>query len=92
MEDKDELDDEEKDELAEAKDLIDEIGKEAECGVTLIHEADFEDYARELAEDIGAIGRSLEWPAYCIDWEWAARELKMDYSEIEYKGETYYYR
>ena len=53
---------------------------------------DFEEYAQEFAEDIGAIGKTLEWPAYCINWEHAAKELKMDYSEVTIDGHGYYFR
>lgn len=60
--------------------------------VTLIRDTYFEDYARELAEDIGAVPSDASWPAYCIDWEWAARELRMDYTSAEFDGVTYWYR
>jgi len=92
LEAEDELDEADKEELTQAKALIEEIGDEAESGVYLIEEDNFEDYAQELAEDTGAIGKDNQWPLSCIDWEWAARELKMDYTEIEYNGETYLYR
>jgi hypothetical protein len=59
-------------------------------GETLIHENYFETYARELAEDIGAISNEDHWPNRCIDWEQAADELKMDYTSIEFGDETYY--
>ena len=52
---------------------------------------DFTDYAQELAEDIGAIDRDAKWPVYCIDWERAARELKMDYASVRVNGTTYYF-
>ena len=61
-------------------------------GVTLIREDCFEDYARELAEDIGAISKDTSWPATCIDWEQAANELKMDYTEVDFNGVSYYVR
>lgn len=60
--------------------------------VTLIRDSYFEDYAEELAEDIGAINRDASWPLGCIDWAKAARELQMDYSSAEYDGVTYWYR
>ena len=40
-----------------------------EHGATLIEDSHFEDYARELASDIGALSDSNAWPATCIDWE-----------------------
>ena len=61
---------------------------------TLVHEDYFREYAEELAVDIGAIDRSQRghWPYTCIDWEQAAEELKQDYSVIDIRGGTYYYR
>lgn len=64
----------------------------ASNGYTFIDEDDFEDYAREFAEGIGAVGDDNQWPVYCIDWERAARELATDYSSVEFEGHTYYYR
>jgi len=61
-------------------------------GATLIHEDYFEDYAKELAEDCGMVDRSLSWPMNCIDWEEAADQLKMDYTEVDFGGQTYYIR
>lgn len=61
-------------------------------GATLIRDSYFEDYARELAEDIGAIDRNATWPLYCIDWEQAARDLKMDYTSVEFGGVAYWFR
>lgn len=58
----------------------------------MIDADDFEEYAQELAEDIGAIDRNLTWPNNCIDWEKAADELKYDYSEVDIEGRTYYFR
>ena len=60
--------------------------------LTLIRESYFQDYAQELAEDIGAVNRDATWPNNCIDWEQAARELRMDYSAIIIDGVTYFYR
>lgn len=60
--------------------------------VTLVRDSYFEDYARELAEDIGAIPDDARWPCTCIDWEKAASQLQQDYSTVEYDGVTYWYR
>lgn len=79
-------------ELEELETLESEIS-EFMHGETLIPEDDFEDYARELAEDLhGRAIRDAQWPFTCIDWSQAAEELRMDYSEIEYQGTTYLYR
>lgn len=61
-------------------------------GETLIRDSYFEDYAQELAEDIGAINSNATWPNNCIDWERAARELRMDYTSIDFDGVTYWIR
>jgi len=61
-------------------------------GAALIRETYFKDYAQELAEDIGAINRDAGWPACCIDWEQAARDLQMDYTAVEFGGVTYWIR
>jgi len=42
-----------------------------------------EDFARQLAEDIGAINNNASWPNNCIDWEFAAKELMHDYSSSD---------
>lgn len=49
---------------------------------------DDEDFAQELADQIGAIDRHLSWPHTCIDWTRAARELMYDYCE----DNGYYFR
>ncbi len=62
--------------------------------ITLIRDSYFEDYARELAEDVGALNAewSSQWPYSCIDWEQAARELQMDYTAADLDGVTYWAR
>lgn len=63
-----------------------------EASMLLIPEDEFTDYAREFAEEIGAIDRDARWPAYCIDWEAAARDLSMDFTIYTYDGRDYYGR
>lgn len=59
--------------------------------VTLISEVYFVEYAQELCQDIGAIPD--DFPSYIeIDWEVTARNIQMDYSEVEIDGMTYYFR
>ncbi len=58
----------------------------------MIRDYHFEDYAQELAEDIGAINHDAPWPQSFIDWPAAAEALKIDYSEIDFDGVTYWYR
>jgi len=61
---------------------------------TLIADSYFTEYARELADDLGLIPDNGEnrWPAYCIDWEYAARELQYDYSAVDIDGARYWIR
>lgn len=61
-------------------------------GATLISDDYFEDYAREFAEDIGAMPDTNSWPARCIDWAQAAEELQVDYTPVDFDGETYWVR
>lgn len=61
-------------------------------GATLINDSYFEDYARELAEDTGAVSRDAQWPLQHIDWQAAADELKGDYSAVDFDGTTYWIR
>jgi len=61
-------------------------------GATLIRDSYFEEYARELAEELDLIPTNATWPATCIDWEQAARELQMDYTSVEFDGITYWVR
>ena len=60
--------------------------------VTLIRESYFEDYARELADETGALKDGAQWPYTCIDWDQAATELQQDYTGIDFDGVTYYCR
>lgn len=59
--------------------------------VTLICDSYFEDYARELVQDIGDMPNGI--PHYIeIDWERTARNIRVDYSSVEFDGVTYWYR
>ena len=56
-----------------------------------IRENYFVDYCRELVSDIGDMPREI--PSYIeIDWDATADNLKVDYSEVEIDGDTYFYR
>lgn len=61
-------------------------------GATLIRDDYLEEYAKELADDIGAIDTNAKWPLNHIDWEAAAEELKQDYTGGEFDGVTYWVR
>jgi hypothetical protein len=87
------------DDEAEAREIlaaIEELESEGitdwQYGEALIREDYFTEYARQLADDIGAVNADAEWPNSYIDWERAAEALKQDYTEVEYRGVTYYMR
>jgi len=61
-------------------------------GEALIRDTHFEDYARELADDIGAVPADATWPNNCIDWAEAARQLQQDYTSVDFAGVTYWIR
>lgn len=91
----DEVREEENPDLEQLKaieDLAEEIGGEFEHGETMIPVSEFEDYAQELARDIGAISGEEGWPLRHIDWEAAARELKADYVEVSWEGTNFLVR
>lgn len=97
----DEADVEEVAELQEELDALKKLAEEAEGyaadwkhGEVLIRDSYFTEYAQELADDIGATDRKFahQWPYTCIDWEQAARELKYDYTGVEFDGVTYWIR
>lgn len=52
------------------------------------HFSSDEDFAQDMAEQLGAINKNATWPYTCIDWEHASRELMYDYSEQD----GYYFR
>lgn len=90
-----ELDEDDAAELAALKALAEEAEGYApdwRHGEALIRDSYFEDHARELAEDIGAVPKDLSWPACHIDWEAAANALKQDYTAVDFDGIDYWIR
>lgn len=89
-------DDGEADELAALQALETEASASPDWqyGEALIRDSYFEEYAREFAEDIGAIQSDLanRWPYTCIDWKGAAEELQADYRDVNFDGVTYWIR
>jgi len=63
-----------------------------EYGEALIHTDYFVTYAQELAEDCCDLPSPNQWPASCIDWDQAARELELDYTTINFDGTDYLIR
>lgn len=79
--------------IEDINELENSVGSEWSYGVTLIDEDDFQDYCEELVSDIGDLPKDL--PSYIsnnIDWEGVAEDLKVDYSEVEFRGTSYLYR
>ena len=91
-----EIEGHEEQELEELIELESELGMTLEAadqaGLFFIDEDYFEDYARELAYDIGAISNDVEWPNTFIDWEAAADALRQDYTEVEFEGNNFLVR
>lgn len=75
--------------LAELRDVGDDS---PEDGLTLVRDSYFVEYAQELAEEMGVVPSEYTWPVSCIDWAHAARELRMDYTPVEFGGVTYWVR
>ena len=85
----------ERNELTALEALADEAEGYApdwQYGETLIRDSYFETYARELAEDLGAIPKDLSWPACHIDWDAATEALKQDYTSVDFGDVTYWVR
>ena len=75
-------------EIEEIDDVENELGSEFEYGVTLVDVDDWEEYVKELLEDIGYIPK--DFPSWIeIDWESTANNVKVDYTEVTYQGNSY---
>jgi chromosome segregation ATPase len=61
-------------------------------GATLIRDSYFEEYAMELAEEICDTPSTASWPLTHINWEAATAALKMDYTEVDFDGVSYWVR
>jgi antirestriction protein len=44
------------------------------------HSSD-KDFAQNMAVEFGLLGKNIQWPYTCIDWDHAAKELMYDYCE-----------
>lgn len=89
------LTEDERQEFADLRDFAAEAENSIadwQYGETFISYDHFEQYAQELAEDIGAVNPDAAWPLGYIDWERAAAELRMDYTSFEFRGTTYWAR
>ena len=60
-------------------------------GESVIHEDYFTEYTEDLLKDCGYIPADLpEW--IVLDFEATAENVKVDYSQYQYMGDTYYIR
>jgi hypothetical protein len=75
-----------------AKHLEDEFGDDWVDRHYIAAGRPFQDYAEELASDIGAIDRNANWPLMHIDWKEAAEDLSQDYSLVTVGTTDYYTR
>jgi predicted nucleic acid-binding Zn-ribbon protein len=73
--------------LDDLETLEDEV-PEWEYGATLIHEDSFEEYCEEELNDLGIIDSKQAW-FVVIDWEATADNMRQDYMEVTYEGDTY---
>lgn len=84
-------------ELRELEELKAEVegysGDRFEDGVTLIADSYFVDYAKEYASDIhGAAVTEAAWPFDNIDWDGAADDLRVDYTQVTWDGYDFWVR
>ena len=77
-------------EIEEIDDIENEVGSEFEYGVTLVDVDDFEDYCEELMEDFGYINKDTpQLIKNNIDYRGIAEDMKYDYIEVTYQGNSY---
>lgn len=75
-------------EIEEIDDVENELGSEFEYGVTLVDVDDWEEYVEELLEEVGYIPK--DFPSWIeIDWEATANNVRQDYREVDYQGNSY---
>ena len=75
------------------RDFVEELQQSCslEHGGTIVLEDDFEEYAQELAKDVGWVGQEGSG-ALVIDWAATARNLRNDFSDVDWNGTTYLVR
>ena len=77
--------------LEELRKQGEDYAEDWDHGVILIRDSYFTEYAQELLEDCGSIPKDL--PHYIhIDWEATARDIRVDYTPIDFSGTTYWVR
>lgn len=62
-------------------------------GILFISESVWIEYVRELVTEVGYISEDFPWwIEECISWGKVAKNVSMDYTEVEIAGHTYYVR
>jgi len=75
-------------EIEEIDTIENELGSEFDYGVTLVDVDDFEEYVEDLLDELGYIPK--DFPSWIeIDWEATANNVRQDYTEVEYQGNSY---
>jgi rubrerythrin len=79
-------------EYAERLQALQELSEEVNLSdAFLIHEDDFTDYTEDLCKDCGYI--SDDFPSWIeIDWDATADNVRMDYTSVDFDGESYLVR
>ena len=88
---------EDKEEIKEILELKKEVssygGDSWEHGIIFISEYEWKYYCENFAEEVGYIDNLDNNPLqHCIDWDQWADNMSMDYSSVEFRGQSYYYR
>ena len=90
----DKEDDEER--IAEIEELIEEVGEDNfDMGITFIRENYWIQYCEDIAYEFGYLdGNPNDYNPlhYHIDWQGWADAVAMDYNQIEFDGDNYYWR
>lgn len=90
LEDDQDFDEEELDALIALREQCQDY-EDWQYGATLVSWSYWEEYVRQLCEDIGDIPRNI--PDYIvIDWQATADNIAQDYTEVDFDGESYYIR
>jgi hypothetical protein len=63
-----------------------------DMGVTFIRENYWVQYCEDLAYDCGYLDRQENPLHYHIDWQGWADAVEMDYDQIDFDGDNYYWR
>ena len=77
------------------EELIEEVGEDNfEMGVAFIRENYWESYCEDMAYDFGFLDRQddINPLHYHIDWQGWADAVEIDYNQIEFDGDNYYWR